>query len=89
MNNSLDSIFPDLQFSTTELIEIANVMNSPLIRKYLTSCAAIALKDIGQGLPKENETAEAYLLKQAQVVGSLNTFRMLLSIEKSTFSKES
>lgn len=78
---NLDHIFPEQQFSNTELHEIAVAMNNPAVKKYLAHQQREYVKAIANGLPREGETAESYLRRQATVVGSLEVLEALLGIE--------
>lgn len=83
---NLASLFPPVQFSNAELMEIAKAMNNPAVKKYLRVQQGEYVKGIANGLPNEatNESAESYVRRQAVVVGSLEVIESLLSIEAPT-----
>lgn len=78
---NLDNIFgPEEVFSTAELHVIAECLGNPTVKKYIRNEARSSAKAIASGLPMQGETADKYLLKQAQVVGNLAAFETLLDI---------
>jgi hypothetical protein len=62
---------------------IAAAFTAPTVRKYLTSLANDAIKDIVFSEPAVNETAESYLRRVANVKGRLEALNTLLSISVS------
>lgn len=79
---NLDYAFPTQTFANAELVEIAEALNKPAVKKYLRHQQGISIKAIANGLPKEGESAESYLRRQATVVGGLGVLEALLQIEK-------
>lgn len=77
----LPNIFPETKFTTTELTILAENFTHPVVKKYLLSEARSSLEAIATGLPKEGESAEEYLRRQAQVVGGMRVYEALLAIE--------
>lgn len=78
---NLDILIPDVEFSTAELHQIADAISTPAVRKYLKNQQAKLIKAIGNGLPKEEESAESYVRRQSVVVGGLAVYESLLTIE--------
>lgn len=77
----LSSIYPELPFTVTEMNEIATAFSNPSVRKYLAHLGIAGLKAIAGGEPKEGESAESYLRRQAVVQGQLAVYQTLLTIE--------
>lgn len=86
---NLNTVFPDIVFSTAELVELSEHLDSPVVKKYLKYQQSQQVKTIGNGLPKEGESAESYLRRQAVVVGGLGVLEALLKIEKPTPAQSS
>jgi len=75
------SFIPKITFVTSELHQIAEKLNDPLLRKYLTYIASVEASDILEnGEPKEGETADSFLRRQAEVRGKVAVIEALLSI---------
>lgn len=74
-------IFPMTTFSATEMNLLAESFNNTTVRKYLHHLAYTSGAAIATGEPRENESAEAYLRRQARVQGQLDTVETLLSIK--------
>lgn len=86
---NLETLLPPQSFTQAELHEIAVALTKPAVQKYFKNEQASAIKAIANGLPKEGESDTAYLRKQAQVIGALNVWEVLLKIEKPTESGSS
>lgn len=82
----LSSIFPEQQFSSAELFEIAEAFTRPAVKKYLKQELANSIKALAEGRPKEGESAESYLRREAEVQGGLVVLETLLQIEKPSVS---
>jgi hypothetical protein len=76
-------LFPYVELNSTEQEMIAVAFTAPTVRKYLTSLANDAIKDIVFSEPAVNETAESYLRRVANVKGRLEALNTLLSISAS------
>ena len=76
-----NTLFPPKEFTTTEMNLIAEQLQKPELRKYLTHLAVESLKSIASGMPKQDETAESYLRRQATVAGGMGVCEALLAIE--------
>lgn len=74
-------IFPEVEFTSSELADIAQHLTHPAVVKYLHSIAYNIGADICNGEPSPEETAESYLRKQSFVKGGLGVVEMLLQIE--------
>lgn len=81
---NLEKIFPDVSFTVSELQEIATALTRPSVIKYCKSEQISAFKAIANGQPKEGESDAEYLRRQAQVVGQLQVWEAILSVEKPT-----
>lgn len=79
---SVLELFPTPKYTRTELDIIAECMNNPSVKKYLTDQMNLAFSAIAEGEPQIGQSAEEYLRKQAGVQGMIRVFRQLLSIEK-------
>lgn len=77
----LRNLFPEESFTVSELNEIAGHLSAPCVRKYLRNAALSNFEAIASGLPAPGESSDAYLLRQAVVVGSNAAIEKLLSIE--------
>jgi len=77
------SFFPKISFSTTEMVQIKEKLSDPLIKKYLTYLAIAESDDlIVNGEPKDNETADSFLRRQAEVRGKVDVLETLLLISE-------
>lgn len=74
-------IFPQTEFTASELLEISTSLTRPAVQKYLHSLAYEAGKDICTGQMAEGETAESYLRKVEYVKGGIGIINALLSVE--------
>jgi hypothetical protein len=78
----ISKLFPPISFTTTEMTELANKINEPVIQKYLTHLATNTINDLVHGMRKEGESAESFLERKAEVRGGLAAIETLLAIEK-------
>jgi hypothetical protein len=76
-------LFPSVELNSTEQEMIAIAFAAPPVRKYLTSLANEAIKDIVYSEPAINESPESYLRRVANVKGRLEALNTLLSISAS------
>jgi len=79
---NLDVLIPEVTFTDAEMYELAQVLHTPVLRKYLKHLQTGCIKGIANGLPKPEETSESYVRRQAVVVGGLDALETLLKIEK-------
>lgn len=79
--SNLIKLLPVKEFTTAELHELSEFLNKPSVHKYLLHLQAEGVRAIGNGMPKEGESAEHYIRRQAMFVGSLATLETLLSID--------
>lgn len=79
--SKITTIFPEVGFTTTELLEIQKHFAAPVMKKYLYSLVSTAVRDAVQSSRKEGESAESYLERRAVVMGGLEALNQLLSIE--------
>lgn len=77
-------IFPEISFTQSESMIIAEALTLPAVVKYLHSVAYNIGADICEGEISEGELAESYLRKQSYVKGGLGVINMLLEIEPAT-----
>jgi len=77
----IEKLFPEAEFSTAELYELAATFNKPVVKKYLRHLAVDSVRAICHGQRKDCESAESYLERQAVVSGGLATLEQLLAIE--------
>jgi hypothetical protein len=75
------TLFPEITFTTTELVEIQKHLTQPIIKKYLSSLVSTAVKDLTHSSRKEGESAESFLERRAVVAGGLEAIEQLLAIE--------
>jgi len=80
---NLTFVFPEVTFNSAELIEIAEALNKPALKKYLISQQHTFIKDIANAMPAAEETAENYLRRHCTVVGALGALEALLAVEAS------
>jgi hypothetical protein len=82
MSKSSQLLYPELVMTTTEMVELANKINEPVIQKYLTHLALNCIKELNHATRKEGESAESFLERIAEVRGGLSSIETLLDIEK-------
>lgn len=80
--STIDTLFPDQEFTNSELVEIANAVNHPALKKYLRKIATNTVKGLIFSEPYNGESAESCLRRQARVAGGLEVIETLLNIEK-------
>lgn len=86
MPGAYEKLFPIREFNTTELNEIAEALSKPIVKAYLKNQAILAFQGIARGLPRDGESAEEYIRRQATVVGSIAVIEEMLLIEPATSS---
>lgn len=75
--------FPVIEFSVTELVQLKEKFSDPLVKKYLTYLAAVESSDLVEnGEPKDGETAESFLRRQATVRGKVEAMVTLLALSQ-------
>lgn len=75
------SFIPKIEFSLGEITALSERMKDPIIVKYLTMIVSIEAVDLlTNAEPREGETAEAFLRRQAAVRGRIEAIEALLSI---------
>lgn len=81
------TFLPKITFSTTEMVQIKEKLSDPLLKKYFTYLAVVESNDlIANGEPKENETADSFLRRQAEVRGKVALAETLLVISEAELS---
>lgn len=78
---TINKLFPEKEYTTTELNVIATHLSQPVVKAYLHDLAGRSLKDMVFGQRKPGESAESYLERQAVVAGGLAVLETLLAIE--------
>jgi len=87
MLNITTTLYPEQQFTSSEMVDIAEALNRPSVKKYLIQLGVRGLKAIAEGQPAiakidiEAESAESFLRRQAVVQGQLAVIQTLLTIE--------
>jgi hypothetical protein len=76
-----NKLFPAINLSTTEMVELAKLATHPTMQKYLSHLARTAIYDIIHAERRENESAESFLERLAVVRGGLVAVETLLAIE--------
>lgn len=76
-------LFQQVTLSDTEQDVVVAAFSQPAVKKFLTSFANDAIKDLAYGEPAVNETPESYLRRQALVKGRLEAVATLLQIKSS------
>jgi len=74
-------IFEYTPLSPTEQEVVVTALTQPAVKKYLTTLAMEASKDIVYGEPAINESPESYLRRLALVKGRLEAVNTLLQIQ--------
>lgn len=74
------NIFPQIEFTASELVEIHRAITSPVIVKYLHTLAHSIGTDICASQRKDGESAESYLTRLEHVKGGLGVIETLLQI---------
>lgn len=77
----MTDLFSPIVLSDTEQDIVVAALSQPAVKKFLTSFANDAIKDLSYGEPEINETAESYLRRQARVKGRLEAVATLLQIQ--------
>lgn len=77
------NIFPQIQFNSSELLEIETTLCSSALIKYLHSLAYNAGSDICSAVREPGELAESFLLRVENVKGGLGVINMLLQVSVS------
>lgn len=77
-------IFPEAEFTKSEMHEIFTHLANPAVKKYLHSLAYNAAKDIILAQRKLDESAESFLFRINAVKGGIGVVETLLSIEAPT-----
>lgn len=80
MSHALN-IIPNIAMTETELAVAAEHMAQPVVQKYLRMLSYDNAAAIITGSPKDGETSESYLLREAAVKGRLDVLATLLSIQ--------
>lgn len=79
-------IFPETEFTNSELLEISTSLTKPAVQKYLHSLAYNAGKDICTSQANDGESAESFLRRIEYVKGGIGVIETLLNIEAPTTS---
>lgn len=77
----MTDLFAPIILSDTEQDIVVTAFSQPAVKKFLTSFANDAIKDLSYGEPDINETPESYLRRQARVKGRLEAVATLLQIK--------
>lgn len=77
-------VFPEAEFTKSELLEISTHLTNAAVKKYLHSLAFNAGKDICISQITEGESAEVYMRRVEFVKGGIGMIETLLSVEDPT-----
>lgn len=73
-------IFPEIKFTSSELVEIEKSLCSTAFIKYLHSLAYTAGADICSAVREPGESAESFLVRIENVKGGLGVINTLLQV---------
>lgn len=82
--NILDQVI----LTKTEQDQVAEILSSPVIKKYFKSLSASIISDLLTGFPGEHQTDSEYIRKEAHYKGQLAVLDTLYSIKPTTNKQE-
>ena len=85
---TLLNIFPQKEFTRTEMVQIAEAISNPSLQAYLKDLAYKATIEIACTPQEENQSDAEYIRKQEQLRGSIAVVQTLLGIEKAEEPQE-
>ncbi len=75
------SFLPEVKFNSGEMAVLVERLKDPIIQKYLSMLVRIEAADFLVNIePKDGETAEGFLRRQALVRGRIEVLETLISI---------
>ena len=79
--SSITTLFPAYSFTSTELNEVANHIDNPVVKKWLASLASKLIEGLVHAEKRHGETSDAFLIRVELEKGKLATVEQLLAIE--------
>ncbi len=76
----LDHIFPEVEFTTEEMLFIEGVLSDPIMKKYLSHLASQEMKDLAALSSTSLSDPSALLISHASVAGRLEVLSNLSSV---------